>query len=298
MYFPCRMKIGTYLKDMVNDERMADVEFVFKNGEPIYAHNSVINSLCPILHRIIEDRRMITNSERVKIKSTKQRDTIMHLMFYLYTGEINRIDDKHLYEVYKLWSSLEVKGFEELEKMITSSDELVLVFMQRSIREDYKPMRSICKWHIAINFSGIIKTETILNVNSRTMKNIMKIRSLGNLNQVEVIRVFMKWAHRSCERKGIPQTAAELRQRLNHILEYIQFMEMTDEQLVDCIIMIYGIFDLNETFKIMTEYIHIIDNVLREKFEKYVFRLRNAFSFFNKSVLEVILFYQILSNCV
>lgn len=237
----------------INNKHNSDVTFFFEDGPVIYGHSSIINKRCKKLSEILNSSssiQMQSKSTALIIEFTS-RELFLHMIKYLYTGEINRIKPCDIYETVKLWTFLNVPGYRQLEKYVTWDNEQICVLLENAIRDNLQYMKDVCLRHVQKNFIEVIITESFGTIGIESLVEIMKLLPSSKADKIIVFSACLIWAVAYCKRGGISQSVINIRKKLNVVVKYFQFTKMTEEEFGKCALLMPDFFDEDEEISIL-----------------------------------------------
>lgn len=230
----CQNSLDTTLVKLVNNEAFADIQFHFTNGQIIYAHSFILSIRSSQLYREIKN-----SVEQPKIIPITKATFELFLEFiqYLYTNDLNLV----IYNVFELFKlskqyyvpSLERKCNAYLFKKL--SDETACEFLQLALIGNCADLFKTFHDFIAQNYLPVLMSSEFLEINDETLKSIITLDTVSDVDEFEIFSAIIKWTNRACEKDGIiSPTGTEQRQKLGDNFQWIRFEAMNPSKMVDC----------------------------------------------------------------
>ncbi|KAJ6237904.1 btb (poz) domain-containing 2a-related [Anaeramoeba flamelloides] len=217
----------------INNSKYADVLFlVGEESTKIYAHKFILASTSPIWAQecFPKSGSVPSLSNPISVPSISPQ-AFLCILNYAYTSRVDLTMENAL-------GVLQASGYYELGDLKTKSAQWLTeilnadnccVLLEQSLKVDSKFLRDQCIGYIEKNSLEILtgSKEQISTLSKETIIEIYSLKKLIGISEIELFRVAVQWATKSCKKKSLTINTENLRGELEGILDHIQFQLMS-----------------------------------------------------------------------
>lgn len=224
----------TYL---VNNEFLADVRFQFRDGPSLFAHSFILSLRSQEFHDNFHGT--VGMMKFIEIDDFSY-ENFSEFIKFLYTDIIhltpsNAVEMTKLSIKYKVNILSNDKSSEKDEEIMEDMTiDRACETLQDAINKESNEIQMRTQDFIAENYLAVLNTQSFLNINETTLKIILELDPVSDVNEFKIFESIIKWTTQSCENDRVIPNGYIRRVKLGQSLKLIRFGAMTFNEFVKC----------------------------------------------------------------
>lgn len=237
-------------KRLVNHEFLADIKLQFTDGKIIFAHSFILSIHSYELYQSFKLNSNQPSPQLIKVKNASHA-TFLSFLRYLYTDNLE-LDNANAVELVKLFIKYNIHGLDRLFNAIVSNDEVMCHLLEASIEKNWTNIQKPCLDLIARNYLKILNTKSFLGVKRKTLKIILQLDPVSDVEEFQIFETVMKWVECASE-KDSSKTSLIHRKKLGNAIKLIRFCTMTVSEFTKCLELSPNLFTDEEISSILLD---------------------------------------------
>lgn len=234
---------------LVNNEFLADVRFQFRDGPSLFAHSFILS---------LRSQQFYDNFHgTVGMMKFIEIDDVSYEIFseflkFFYTDSID-LNPSNIVEMTKLSIKYKINILsmddnceKDEEIMEDMTIDRACGTLQDAVQKQSNEVQKLTQEFIADHYLTVLNSYSFLDVNETTLKIILELDPVSDVNEFKIFESVINWTTRSCEKDRIVPCGNIRRIKLGDNLKLIRFGAMTFDEFVKCHDLAPGLLTDNE----------------------------------------------------
>lgn len=220
---------------LLNNEFISDVKFRFADGRTLYAHSFVLCCRsCEYYNSFVAN---IGVSKVIEVCDFTY-DEFYEFLAHLYTNacQVDKVTASGVMKLSKqhALSELETQCADAILKEIDVSNAFAI--LETSIESEFEEVTKRATDFIAGNYFAALSQDSFLKVNNRTLRLVLELEPVSDVDEFKVFERVMKWAAQACLTE-VTETSIctnKNRAKLGKNFKLIRFGAMSAAEFTTC----------------------------------------------------------------